>query len=93
MPDVPEDAFSGAMDYSSIDWGDWFPGHCYICHVVNAGEAKTRPHNQVWREDQQVFTCLPDCEGCLAEEDTSKCGPHCDVGGKAGQDAHHRLDG
>ena len=78
--EIPEGAFATAGEHTSMDWQNWFPGHCYICHIAMTDTADV-PHDQVYREDQDVMTCLAGCRGCAAEEDTSKCGPHCDSGG------------
>lgn len=34
--EIPEGAFARGGWYSSITWEDWFPSHCYICHIANA---------------------------------------------------------
>lgn len=85
MSQPPEGAFSHAMGYSSIDWETWFPGHCYICHVANAPEAGSVPHDQEFSPGAGTMTCLPGCRGCAHEEDTSACGQHCE-----GSDSHGR---
>jgi hypothetical protein len=49
---VPEDAFSNATEYSSIQWECWFPGHCYICHVANVPDDS---------EEDDTTACGPHC--------------------------------
>lgn len=75
MADLPpDDAFSSADDFNSIDWETWFPCHCYVCHLANRPERDWPSEHDLSERE----TCLPGCRGCAAESDTTKCGPHCD---------------
>lgn len=76
---MPDGAFAHAVEYSSLDWQGWFPGHCYICHVANTPDDQAVPHDQAFSPGAGVLTCLPGCRGCAYEDDTSRCGPHCGV--------------
>ena len=74
----PEGAFSHAFEYRSLYWKIWFPGHCYLCHLLNAPADGAVPHARVPGSGAGTGMCAAGCQGCAYEDDTSRCGEHCE---------------